>query len=81
MDITVLANKTRLRLLLCLEKPHSVTELLTKCTLSQSALSQHLAKLKHAGAVTCTRSGSQQMYQVLNKKILAVARDILTLSK
>lgn len=79
MDISVLSNEKRLRLLLCLEKPHSVSELLEKCDLSQSALSQHLSKLKNAGFVTCTREGNCQIYTTKNKKIIKVAKSIIEL--
>jgi DNA-binding transcriptional ArsR family regulator len=79
MDISVLSNEKRLRLLLCLEKPHSVSELLEKCDLSQSALSQHLSKLKNAGFVTCARKGNRQIYTTTNKKVVSVAKSIIEL--
>ncbi len=79
MDISVLSNQKRLQILVCLEKPHSVSELLAKCDLSQSALSQHLLKLKHAGFVMCKRNGNQQIYQTKNKQIISVAQAIIKL--
>ena len=79
MDISVLSNEKRLRLLVCLEKPHSVSQLLEKCNLSQSALSQHLSKLKKAGFVSCSREGNCQIYTVSNKKIIRVAKSIIEL--
>ncbi|MAQ77160.1 ArsR family transcriptional regulator [Candidatus Campbellbacteria bacterium] len=79
MDISVLSNEKRLRLLLCLEKPHSVSQLLEKCNLSQSALSQHLTKLKRAGFVNCSRHGNRQIYTTKNKKIIKVAKSIIEL--
>jgi len=80
MDISVLSNEKRLRLLLCLEKPHSVSQLLEKCNLSQSALSQHLTKLKRAGFVNCSRDGNRQIYITKNKKIIKVAKSIIELT-
>lgn len=79
MDISVLSNQKRLHLLVCLKKPHSVNQLLAKCDLSQSALSQHLLKLKHAGFVTCTRKGNLQIYQTTNKEVIKVAESIINL--
>lgn len=74
------ANDTRVRLLECLRTPHSVSELLSQCTLSQSALSQHLKILKDAGLVTCTRDGVRQVYRVANAKVSHVARAVRTLA-
>jgi DNA-binding transcriptional ArsR family regulator len=73
------SNYNRVKLLVCLSKPKSVTELLSLCTLSQSALSQHLKVLKDIGMVVCTRDGKQQIYCVKNKKILKVATLLLEL--
>lgn len=79
MDITLLSNKKRLLLLKCLQKPHSVNDLLKKCDLSQSALSQHLSKLKDGGFVVCERDGNNQIYKISDKKIISVINGILSL--
>jgi DNA-binding transcriptional ArsR family regulator len=79
MDISVLSNEKRLQLLVCLERPHTVTELLNKCDLSQSALSQHLAKLKKAGFIDCSRKGNNQIYKTVNTNIIKVAKSIIKL--
>lgn len=79
MDVSVLANEKRLHLLMCLEEPHSVSQLLEKCDLSQSALSQHLSKLKKAGFVTSSREGNRQIYTVTNKEIIKVVESIIAL--
>jgi DNA-binding transcriptional ArsR family regulator len=55
----------------------SVTELLSRCDLSQSALSQHLKILKDAGIVTCARDGKKQIYSIKNKKVLQIAKLLL----
>ncbi len=75
--LKVFGNYERLTLLCCLAKPHSVTELLQKCTLSQSALSQHLKVLKEANLVTCLREGKSQIYSVSDTKMLKVAQLLL----
>mgnify|MGYP003625781897 CR=1 FL=1 len=60
-----LANARRLMVLcLLLEGELSVGELNDKIALSQSALSQHLARLRDAGFVT-TRRESQTIYYAL----------------
>lgn len=73
----VFGNSERVRLLVCLNKHQSVTELLEKCTLSQSALSQHLKILKDAGMVTCIRKGKKRIYSVTNKTALDIAKMLL----
>ena len=75
--LKVFGNYERLKLLCCLVKPHSVTELLSKCTLSQSALSQHLKVLKKANLVTCLREGKNRIYSVSDTRMLAVAKLLL----
>jgi DNA-binding transcriptional ArsR family regulator len=76
-----IANKKRLDLIMCLSKPHSVNQMLNNCDLSQSALSQHLIKLKDAGVVSCRKSGNKQIYEIKNKKILNVAKLLIDLNE
>ncbi len=75
------SNENRVRLLICLEKEKNVTELLSRCELSQSALSQHLKILKDCGVVICKRYGKQQIYSIKNKKVLEVAKELIKLSQ
>lgn len=75
------SNENRVRLLICLAKEKSVTELLSKCELSQSALSQHLKILKDCGVVICKREGKQQIYSIKNKKALEIAKELIKLSQ
>ena len=56
-----IGNRERVQLICCLAKTQSVTELLDKCELSQSALSQHLKILKDVGIIECVRDGKKQM--------------------
>jgi ArsR family transcriptional regulator len=75
------ANENRVKLIMCLSKPKCVTDLLSLCTLSQSALSQHLKVLKDAGIAVCEREGKQQIYAVKNKKVIKIAELLLELDK
>ena len=60
--LTALANERRLAILCQLvEREHSVGELVASVGLTQSALSQHLAKLRAAGIVA-TRRDAQTIY-------------------
>lgn len=61
----LLADASRLRLLLLLEAhPLSVAELTEITGLAQSRVSTHLAKLKRAGLVQASRSGSGAQYSL-----------------
>jgi ArsR family transcriptional regulator len=75
------SNKNRVKLIICLSKAKSVTELLGLCELSQSALSQHLKILKGEGIVVCNRDGKKQIYSIKNKKVLEIAKKLLELEK
>jgi DNA-binding transcriptional ArsR family regulator len=64
--LKAMANDNRLRILCLLEGTElSVTELNHRLSLSQSALSQHLAILRREGLVQ-TRRASQTIYYSLN---------------
>lgn len=79
---SAIGNGVRVKLLLCLRrKAKSVTELIETCGLSQSAVSQHLAKLKSAGLVTTDRSGKQIRYSLKYKKAAYVCKSLLELEK
>jgi DNA-binding transcriptional ArsR family regulator len=63
--LRALANEQRLLVLCALtEGPHSVGELHERMTLSQSALSQHLAVLRAAGIVATRREAQTIHYSV-----------------
>ena len=65
-----LANKYRLMILCCLaEQELSVTELNQHINLSQSALSQHLAKLREHDMVETRRVSQTIYYRIANPKI------------
>jgi DNA-binding transcriptional ArsR family regulator len=63
--LKALANEQRL-MILCqlLQGPHSVGEINERVSLSQSALSQHLAVLREAGIVTTTRESQSVRYSL-----------------
>jgi ArsR family transcriptional regulator len=75
-----LCNPIRLKIISCIaKKGKTVSELINNCHLSQSAVSQHLAKLKNAGLVKDYRNGREIFYSVTDKKISAVSDLIINL--
>lgn len=73
------ANEQRLNLLRCLSRPKNVTDLLENCSLTQSALSQHLKVLRDSELVQTRKQGKQIIYSVGNKKITEVTNLLLKL--
>lgn len=71
------SNEQRLKLILCLSKPKNVTELLSHCSLTQSALSQHLKVLREAGVVKTKKEGKEVIYSVGNTKVIQIATLLL----
>jgi DNA-binding transcriptional ArsR family regulator len=72
--LKALANPVRLQLLTCLSKgPRNVTQLISNCGLSQSAVSQHLEKLRQAGLVSSRRDGKEIFYQLTSKKTAKIS--------
>lgn len=76
----VFSNEERVRLIICLSKSKNVTELLSLCHLSQSALSQHLKILRDEGVVSCIRDGKNKVYSVESKKVLHLAKQLVALT-
>ncbi len=77
--LRLLANENRL-LILCLlamEKEMPVGALAAGVGLSQSALSQHLARMRQEGLVSTRRKGTTVFYRIGDAKV----RRILTLLK
>jgi DNA-binding transcriptional ArsR family regulator len=72
-----LSSEERLKLLKCLSKPQSVGELLNHCSLTQSALSQHLKVLRDAGLVDTQKEGKNVVYRVKTKKVSSVVKLLL----
>ena len=72
----------RIKLLLCLkEKEKNVGELIKNCGLSQSAVSQHLKKLKNWGLVSCQKQGKEVYYKLNKKNIAEIAEKLLVFYK
>lgn len=69
-----LSNETRAKIVSCLTKPKTVTQMLEECSLSQSALSQHLKILKDSEVVTTTKDGKNVFYKVANTKVSRIAK-------
>lgn len=69
--LRLLGNEQRL-LLLCLLIEHgelSVGQLLEQVDLGQSALSQHLARLREDGLVACRREAQSMLYRIDDPRV------------
>ena len=77
----VFSNEERVKLIVCLSKSKNVTDMLSLCHLSQSALSQHLKILRDEGIVSCVRDGKKQIYSIENTKALTLAKELVQLSQ
>lgn len=73
-------NPERARLIACLAREMTVSSLLKKCSLSQSALSQHLSVLRDAGVVRTRESGRHVYYRTASRKYVDLARTIIALT-
>ena len=79
--IYAFSNPVRLKLLYCLEKKSSnVNELIDNCGLAQSAVSQHLMKLRKAGLVKTNRRGKYIYYSLVDKKSGQLASNLYNLA-
>lgn len=69
--LKALGNPTRLRIVHSLLRDgcHNVTCMEHDTGMSQSCISQHLQKLKAAGAVTSERSGNEVFYRAASPEI------------
>lgn len=80
--IASLSNEIRLKTLVCLASGEkNVTELISNCHLSQSAVSQHLEKLRKAGLVTTRKEGKEIYYSLKYLKSAKVARQIIDFAR
>lgn len=82
--LKAMANEPRLQLLCHLAKGRElpVGELANRVGLSQSALSQHLAKLREQGLVTTRKEAQTVFYRVCDPKaiqLLALLHDLFCL--
>ena len=75
-----LASEHRLQILGLLEQgERSVSDLAQHIDLSQSALSQHLGRLRKARIVTTRREGVMIFYRIADHDALAVAKSLSAL--
>ena len=71
--LKTLANDKRLMICCCLgEQEMSVSDLNKLVPLSQSALSQHLAKMRDAGLVATRRESQTIFYRLANDNVLKI---------
>lgn len=76
--LEALSNTTRLKLIVCLsESEKNVTQLISNCDLSQSAVSQHLKKLRDAGLIESKKVGREQKYVIKSKSTIKIAKQLL----
>ena len=72
----------RIKLLRCLkDKEKNVSQLIKNCGLSQSAVSQHLTKLKNWGLVSCQKQGKEVYYKLYKKNAAEIAEKLLIFYK
>ena len=72
----------RIKLLVCLENgKKNVSQLIKVCQLSQSAVSQHLEKLRKILLVDCEKKGREVYYFLKNKKAAVIAKQLLVFLK
>lgn len=75
--IDALANPIRIQLILCIgTKEKTVQQLVSKCSLSQSAISQHLMKLKSAKLVKDRKDGRFVYYSIVHLSSIKIAKNM-----
>lgn len=80
--VNVFGNLTRLKILSCLiNKPKNVSELIKTCNLSQSAVSQHLEKLRKVKLLKTEKKGREIYYQLTKKQAGKIAKQLLIFIK
>lgn len=67
------AHRDRLKVLCCLvDREHSVAEIEAKVGASQSAVSQHLSRLRDEGILTSRREGRQVFYAIADPTVMSL---------
>lgn len=80
--LRVFGSLPRLKIMMCLGKgPKNVGQLIKNCGLSQSAVSQHLTKLKVAGVLKCNCKGRERIYELKNQKAAEISSYLYDLIK
>ena len=79
--LKAIANAQRLRILcMLIEGEMNVSQLNQRLSLSQSALSQHLAKLRQAGVVDTRRQSQTIYYRLSDPQLLLLLSSLCELS-
>jgi len=79
---SVIGNSVRAKILMCLaERPKTVSELIENCGLAQSAVSQHLSKLKSVGLLDTTKNGTNVTYSLKYKKAAEISQLLTSLNQ
>lgn len=79
---SVFSNEVRLKLLVCLSyEEKNVTDLIGNCGLSQSAVSQHLEKLRTSGLVGTRRQGKEIYYFLQYPQSVEISQKLLSFVK
>lgn len=69
--LSAMANSNRLKILCALASgPLSVAEIQESINLSQSAVSQHLSKMRKTGVVMCKKDAQNRYYYIDDSRIL-----------
>lgn len=75
--LSAMANGNRLKILCALASgPLSVAEIQENVNLSQSAVSQHLSKMKKSGVVMCKKDAQNRFYYIEDNRILKLMLQI-----
>lgn len=75
--LNIVANAKRLEVVLTLSSgEQSVTQLASQIDISQSALSQHLAKMREAGVVEARRRGLAVYYRLAMPEIIGILKEV-----
>lgn len=74
----ILSNEVRLCILINLYKNHkkNVGSLQVCANVSQSVVSQQLAKLKSMGIITSTKVGNEVFYSISDKEIISIIKNL-----
>jgi DNA-binding transcriptional ArsR family regulator len=77
-SLSVFGNYHRLKILSCLVRCDlDVQRIVHECGISQSAVSQHLKKIREAGLVSSRREGRRRIYQLSDKDAGKISVDLL----
>lgn len=80
--LSIFSSPARLNILICLGKGEkNVTELIGHCGVSQSAVSQHLEKLRAAKLVTARRDGKEIFYKLNFRKSAEISKALINFAR